>query len=319
MRTVPGGGGRGSGHRLHGLDGGGRGRALGLEAVERLVEAREKGLERDVLREGGDEPHVGEEVVLAVEAADVVGRHLADRGRVPARAESERVRRAVDVRVDLAPEAAVGPLERADHLVVDGPLLLEPERAVGVGGDAEVADLAAHLLVGVVGVEERVHARLEDLEEDVGPGAGVEVVGGAPLLGVGARAHERHVVEARHRAPLVALAEQEVLLGVRLALVRRRVGRDPQVGLRDGLQPQVVEDEARADMDEAGAEWRVGVVEIDGLGAEAVKDLSLGERLEHRGLRSRRHGERREQIHYEGGNWKRFSGAHDELVLRAEL
>src|SRR3712207_9091636 len=70
-------------------------------------------------------------------------------------------------------------------------------RSVRVLDDAEVAHLAPDLLVGVVGVQERVDAALEQPEEDVGAGRGVEVVAGAPLRRERGRDPERHVLDRK--------------------------------------------------------------------------------------------------------------------------
>lgn len=177
-------------------------------------------------------------------------------------------------------EHAVAVRGGADHLVVDGALLLEPQRAVGIFGDAEVADLAANLFVRVVRMQQRVHLRGEQIEEDVGAGGGVEVIARAPLLREGIRAGEPHRVEAGERAAGGALAEKEMLLRVRLALIADGNRVHPRVALRDGFDLQEVERETAALMEEARADRTIRCVDVDRRDGEAVDGLSFRERVE---------------------------------------
>ena len=277
-----------------------------LKPVEYLVEAAQGVAELHLFGERGDRAHVGEVVVVGVELPDVLGLHLAD-GRGPAaRREGQRVFGPVEHLVLGAEEEADGAVIRRRHLLVDRALLFEPQRLVGgVLADAPVAHLAAYLLVRVVGVEERVHLALEELVEDVGAGGGVELVAGAPLLREGGRDGERHAFEAGVRAPDVALAEEQVLLRVRLAALGDGERVDPREDLRHGLNLKEVEREAGARVAQASAEGPVGVVQIHGLGAEAVDDLAFSQRLERDVVSLLRLLRRRESRRPAGENRKR--------------
>jgi hypothetical protein len=147
--------------------------------------------------------------------------------------------------------------------------------AVRVLGDADVADLAADLLVGVVRVQQRVELRVQHAEEDVRAGRGVEVVLRPPPGHEGRGADQRVALEVRHRAAHVPLAEQQVLLRVGLAHVRDQEGVHPHEGLRRRLEAQQVQGEAGAAVHEAAADRGAASVQVHRLGAEAVEGLPL--------------------------------------------
>ena len=252
-----------------------------LEPVEYVVEAAERVAEPHLFGERGDRAHVREVVVVRVELPDVLGLHLADGCGPAARRKGQRVVGPVEHLVLGAEQEADGAVVRSHHLLVDRALLFEAQGLVRrVLADAPVADLAAYLLVGVVGVEQRVHLALEELVEDVGAGGGVELVAGTPLLRKRGRDGERHAFEARVCAPDVALAEQEVLLRVRLAALGDGERVDPREDLRHGLDFEEVERKSRAHVAQARAEGPVRVVQIHGLRAEAVDDRALVQRVE---------------------------------------
>src|SRR5690606_34487486 len=151
-----------------------------------------------------------------------------------------------------------------------------------------VAHLAADLLVGVVGLEQRFEVVLHHRPEHVVAGHRVEVIRGAPLRGERTRLGERHRLEAAELAAAVALTEQQVLLRVWLAHVRGRERVDPEIALWRGLDAQVVERESRRVVYEARAERLVGGVEVQRDGGEAADLGALGELLERAVARARR-------------------------------
>src|SRR5437588_13030571 len=71
-----------------------------------------------------------------------------------------------------------------------------------------------------------------------------------------------------------------MFLRVRLAALGRGERVDPSEDLRDGLDLQEVQLEARTHVSEASAEGFVRVVQVDGLCAEAAHDFALGQRVE---------------------------------------
>ncbi len=183
------------------------------------------------------------------------------------------------------------------------------ERAVGGLGDAEVVHLAADLLVRVVGVQVRIEVLLERVEERGRVPRGVEVVDGLGLIGERRRLDERHLLPAPEAAAFVPLAEEQVLLGVRLAAVGVGGGPHPEVALRCRGNAHEVEDEARAFVHEATAHRRVAIVGVGRLDAEALQHLPRRERgeIDGRGrrLRAREEAERRGE--------SKGSDAHDAV------
>jgi hypothetical protein len=264
-------------------DVGGGGGELGRDAVEHGPEGEQARVVGEAGVEGADHSHVVEAIVARVEVADVFGGHLADAFGEAAGLAGEGVLGAVEDAGRGAPEAVVGASVGADHLVVDGAAFLEGEgAALGVGGNGVVVDLAADLLVGVVGVEERGEAGLEDGEERLPAHGCVEVVGGAGALGERRGLREVHGLEACDGAAVVALSEEEVLLGVGFAAVGVWDGLHPDEGLGHGLDLEEVEDEARALVGEASAHGLAAVVQVERAGLEAGDDLAFGEGIEGR-------------------------------------
>jgi hypothetical protein len=248
--------------------------------VEHVPGAREDLVERHRRRERSDHAHVREVVVALVEVADVLRRHPADVRGLASRGERERVGLAVDELQRALPRQLDRVLEGADHLVVDGALLLQTQRAVGVFRHPVVRHLPADLLVGVVGVKERVELGGEDRPVGLGPGDGVEVVARPPLLGEGTRGGERHRLDAAQASPAIPLAEEKVLLGVRLAHVGRREAPDPEEALRGRLDAQVIERERGRVVDEARPDRSSRRVEIDVPRGEALDLAVLREAVE---------------------------------------
>src|SRR5204862_1132402 len=99
-------------------------------------------------------------------------------------------------------------------------------------------------------------------------------------------------VQPGERAAGRALAEEQVLLRVRLALIVDRDRVHPRVSLRHRLDLQIVEREAGTAMNEPRAERLVGVVEIDRVDAEPVDDVAFLELIEIHGRSDRRQRER---------------------------
>jgi hypothetical protein len=208
-----------------------RGR-LRLEPVERVAQVRERRGHFDRGRQHRDESHVGEVVVRVVEAADVLRGHRADRCGMAARREGERMRFPVERSPDVGPHPVPGLRRARDHLLVDGSLLVELERAVRCLRDAVVVHLAADLLVRVVGVQVRIEVVLEGLKERRRIPRRVEVVRRLDLIRERGRLDERHLLPAAEAAALVPFSEEQVLLRMRLASIRIRRRADPEVPLR---------------------------------------------------------------------------------------
>ena len=167
----------------------------------------------------------------------------------------------------------------ADHFVVDSPFLFQV-RSRGVAGNAEVADFAADFFIGVVWVEQCVEQAFELLIEDRRAALGVEGIAGAPLHGERGESGKGHGFGFGEHAAFIALADEEVFLGVRFALIRGGIGIDVGEGLRHGLELDKVEGEAGLDVAEAGAEGPVGGVEIECNGAEAADGRAFREAAE---------------------------------------
>ena len=201
---------------------------LAMQPGQDPVHALEDIRQRHLLRVGSDHSHVGEMVRIGVELADVFGPHLADRGGPAPRVVGQGMVRSVQQVVDAAEHAAPGIVGKTDHLVVDRPLLFQAKGPVAVRGHAEVAHLAPNLLVGVVGVEQRMELALEHPEVDIGAGGRVRVIASSPLQCERGGLGQRHLLQTRHATAHVALAEQQVLLRVRFAHVRGGKGVDPQ-------------------------------------------------------------------------------------------
>src|SRR5204862_4202796 len=102
-------------------------------------------------------------------------------------------------------------------------------------------------------------------------------------------------VQPGERAAGRALAEEQVLLRVRLALIVDRDRVHPRVSLRHRLDLQIVEREAGAAMDEPRAERLVGVVEVDRVDAEPVDDVAFFELIEIHGSERSCSEERRQK------------------------
>jgi len=165
----------------------------------------------------------------------------------------------------------------AGHLVVDGAFLFEPERVIGVLGDAEIAHLAADLFIGVVRIQERVELRVEQLEEDLRTCRGVEDIVRPPLAGVGARLREPHRVQPRERSSRRPFPDEEMLLRVRLPLIGNRKRIHPRMRLRHRLDLQQIEREPALSMNEPGTDRMVGIVEVDGGDGETADVMVPGE------------------------------------------
>jgi hypothetical protein len=246
-------------------------RTLGGIGHEDAVEARERLVHRLRARERDDRPHVGEVVRGAVEVADVLGRHGADARGLAALVVAERVPGAVHRMVERTPLLPGRIRHRGDHLVVDRALLLEAQGAVRVLRDAEVAHFQLDLGIAVIGVQHGALLLGEDVEEGVGAGGGVEEVAGAPGLGEGRVGDQRHRLARAQGAAANAAQQQQVLLGVRLALVPGRERVHPAERLRHRLHLHKVQGESGRAVHEARAERTVLVVEVDRLGPEAVR------------------------------------------------
>ena len=214
--------------------------------------------------------------MLAVEGTDVLGLHRANPFGRPARLARQRVLGPIDHVAHGAEHPVERVRRRAHHLVVDRPLLLEPERLRRrVLADAEVAHLAPDLVVRVVGVEQCIQLALDERVEGAPAGRRVEVVGRAPLLGEGVGVDQGGVLEAAARAPLRPLGDEQVLLRVRLALVGHREGVRVHEPLRHRLLAHDVEREVCALVDEARAHRAGGGVEVERRRTEAVDDLAV--------------------------------------------
>jgi hypothetical protein len=78
-------------------------------------------------------------------------------------------------------------------------------------------------------------------------------------------------------ATLIALAQQQVFLSVRLAHVRAGKCRDPDKGLWHGLDIQNIEGEPAALVNESAAHGQVGIIQINSSGAEATDYLAFSQ------------------------------------------
>jgi hypothetical protein len=85
-----------------------------------------------------------------------------------------------------------------------------------------------------------------------------------------------HVLDHVDISALVALADEKVLLSVRLAHVRnrKRVGIDNR--LRNGLDLKQVKRKARSQVDEVATDWFICGVEVNGIRTKTLNDLPFG-------------------------------------------
>ncbi len=147
----------------------------------------------------------------------------------------------------------------------------------GVFRNAEIAHLAANLLVRVIGMQQSVEQELKLVVENGQTGFGVEVIASAPLHREGVGLRERHGLAGGERAAHIAFSHEQVFLRVWLAAVRNRKSVDPRECLRDGLHLNEIEREAGFLVDEARAEGLAGVVEVEGGSTEAAGRGLLGD------------------------------------------
>jgi hypothetical protein len=179
--------------------------------------------------------------------------------------------RSVQPAANLAPDDRARLLEGAEHLEIDAALFLERSRAgCRIRVDPPVRHLAAHLLIGEVGVEQRIEMPVEQIEEGLAATRRVEVIHRLATRRVGrVRAHG-HVEQEPQHPSLAALAQDQVLRGVRLAAIRVRQRPHPEHRLGHRVEQQDVDRHAARDVCEAGADDLATVAGIDGLGPEAA-------------------------------------------------
>ena len=183
---------RGRGNRTNrlrsSLEHGGR-----FELLDRPAESSQELLIRDRAGQRDDHSHVPAQVVTSgVKLADMLRRHLANRRGVTAGRVGKGVVLPEESRQHAPPDDP-RPFVAREHLLVDGPLLLDRQLAGFFTPDhPEVADLPADLLVAVVREQEGIEVRVDRPEERVLPGGAVPRIDDVGLARVGGGANERH-------------------------------------------------------------------------------------------------------------------------------
>ena len=248
-----------------------------LETIQDAVHPAERVAQRQHPRQRTHHSHICKMVILVVKLFDVFRLHVANGRWQSARRIREWMLAAIQCDAQRIEEPSSWPVERTDHFVIYRPLFLKPDRAIRrILCDAEVANLTTDFLVGVVGMEERVDTALEEVVKHLCASGGVEVIGSAELLREGAHTGERHVIEVRDGTTPIALAKEEVLLGVWLSHVRGRERIDPDEPLRNGLYLQEIKGESGPLMDEPTAHGLVGVIQVECGGAKTFNRVARG-------------------------------------------
>src|SRR4051812_33461529 len=88
------------------------------------------------------------------------------------------------------------------------------------------------------------------------------------------------------RAPDISFAEQQMFLRMRFTAIRSWKRVNPDEGLRHRLNFQVIECESGLLVNEAGAKWLIGIVQIKCGGAKSVYRLPFSQSCEWDGLLS---------------------------------
>jgi len=258
------------------LDARRRGRILARpDASQYLRERLSKARGIDRRRQARDEAHAGGPVELGVEGAQRGGCQGPECLRAAAGVQRLRVAGAVEQLGDARPERRARPFAAARQLGEQGALLLERESArPPLLDDGQLGHLAPGFGVAEIGMQQRIETRREIAAEALLAGQGVEVVGRAELAGPGAARAEGQLLERRDRAALGALAEQQVLAGVRLAPLAARESLHPEEALRHRGDPEQIEREGRARVAEACAEWASACVEVEMSHAKAREHIA---------------------------------------------